>query len=233
MRDLPNPKRQVGYFCRILAGAWVDWRPGMEVQQSDTVVSEGRLYRVQANPDGTAYTSVRPDTQEGRDGAGRDQLGRRQNDVTYTAGVRNVVFRDIFLEKPRVAFSIHFDNDRYSRWDYPGAAIPLQENLSFENVRVLYDSPADFFQIRTPVNVLSVANSSLRNNRVSFLSNKAMTDYGRTHVSFTGCVFGHPGKLRRRQQRARQNHRVEDGLQRRVFHRFLGVGRSRGGDNRY
>ena len=29
--------------------------------------------------------------------------GMVQNDVTYTAGVRNVVFRDIFLEKPRIA----------------------------------------------------------------------------------------------------------------------------------
>ncbi len=46
-----------------------------------------------------------------------------QNDVTYTAGVRNVIFRDIFLEKPRIGFSIHFDNDKYSRSYYPGAAI--------------------------------------------------------------------------------------------------------------
>ena len=196
VHDLANPKRQVGYFCRILAGAWVDWRAGMEVQQSDTVVSEGRLYRVQANPDGTVYKSVtRPTHKTGAMVLDGINWGVVQDDVTYTAGVRNVVFRDIFLEKPRVAFSIHFDNDRYSRSYYPGAAVPQQENLSFENVRVLYDSPADFFQIRTPVNVLSVANSSLRNNRVSFLSNKAMTDYGRTHVSFTGCIFGHSGKL--------------------------------------
>jgi hypothetical protein len=37
-----------------------------------------------------------------------------QDEVTYTAGVRNVVFRDIFLHKPRTAFTIHFDNDKYS-----------------------------------------------------------------------------------------------------------------------
>ena len=28
-----------------------------------------------------------------------------QNEVTYTAGVRNVIFRDIFLEKPRTTLS--------------------------------------------------------------------------------------------------------------------------------
>jgi hypothetical protein len=87
MHDLPNPKRQTGYFCRMLAGAWIDWQSGMEVQQSDTVVSEGRLYRVQANPDGTLYRSVtRPTHQTGRmvlDGIPWGVV----HAVTYTAGV--------------------------------------------------------------------------------------------------------------------------------------------------
>ncbi|MGD0776202.1 MAG: hypothetical protein ABSC05_25580 [Candidatus Solibacter sp.] len=196
MHDLPNPKQQIGYFCRILAGAWIDWRPGMEVQQSDTVVSGGKLYRVQASPDGTVYKSVtRPTHESGAQVLDSINWGVVQNDVTYTAGVRNVVFRDIFLEKPRVAFSVHFDNDKFSRSYYPGAAIPHQENLLFDNVRVLYDAPSDFLQIRTPVDVLSIANSSLRNNGISFQSNQAMTDYGKTHINMTGCVFGLPGKL--------------------------------------
>ena len=37
-----NAESPRGYFCRILAGAWIDWQPGMEVQQSDTVVSGGK-----------------------------------------------------------------------------------------------------------------------------------------------------------------------------------------------
>ncbi len=53
-----DAEKTTGYFCRILAGAWIDWKPGMEVQQSDTVVSNGRLYRVQAKPDGTIYKSL-------------------------------------------------------------------------------------------------------------------------------------------------------------------------------
>ncbi len=57
MHDLPNPKQEIGYFCRILAGAWIDWRPGMEVQQSDTVVSGGRLYLVQASPNTVHLTT--------------------------------------------------------------------------------------------------------------------------------------------------------------------------------
>jgi len=196
MHDLPNPQQQVGYFSRILAGAWIDWRPGMEVRQSDTVVSGGKLYRVQASPDGTVYKSVtRPAHESGAEVLDGINWGVVQNDVTYTAGVRNVVFRDIFLEKPRVAFSVHFDNDKFSRSYYPGATVPRQENLVFDNVRVLYESPTDLLQIRTPVDVLSIANSSLRDNRISFVSNNAMSDYGKTRINMTGCVFGKPGKL--------------------------------------
>jgi hypothetical protein len=196
MHDLPNPERQIGYFCRILAGAWIDWRPGMEVQQSDTVVSNGRLYRVQANPDGKVYKSMtRPAHETGAVVLDGINWGVVQNDVTYTAGVRNVVFRDIFLEKPRVAFSVHFDNDKFSRSYYPGAPAPRQENLVFDNVRVLYDAPTDFLQIRTPVDVLSIVNSSLRNNRILFLTNQAMQDYGKTRINMSGCVFGKAGKM--------------------------------------
>ena len=84
----------------------------------------------------------------------------------------------------------------FSRPCYPGAPAPRQENLVFDNVRVLYDSPTDFLQIRTPIDVLSIANSSLRNNRISFLSNQAMTDYVMTRINLTGCILGQARKTR-------------------------------------
>jgi hypothetical protein len=196
MHDLPNPKQQIGYFCRILAGAWIDWREGMEVQQSDTVVSNGRLYRVQMSPDGSIHKSItRPVHEKGATVLDGINWGVVQNDVTYTAGVRNVMFRDIFLGKPRTGFSIHFDNDKYSRSYYPGAAIPRQENLRFDNVRVLYDDPTNLLETKTPIDVISIANSTIRNNRISFFSNKAMTDYGTTRISIYGSTFAHPGAL--------------------------------------
>ncbi|MDX9710227.1 MAG: hypothetical protein RBT64_11805, partial [Trichloromonas sp.] len=111
-----NAENTVGYFCRILAGAWVDWQPGMEVQHSDAVVSNGRIYRVQAQPDGKLYQSqTQPVHESGSKEIDGINWGVVQDDVTYTAGVRDVTFRDIFLYKPRIAFSIHFDNDRFSR----------------------------------------------------------------------------------------------------------------------
>ena len=191
-----NAEKTTGYFCRILAGAWIDWKPGMEVQQSDAVVSNSRIYRVQNKPDGKIYKSItKPTHEKGSVMLDSINWGMVQTDVTYTAGVRNVIFRDIFLEKPRTAFSVHFDNDKYSRSYYPGAAVPKQEQLTFDNIRVLYDNNIDFLQIGTPVDVLTITNSSFRNNRINFWGNKAMTDYEKTKINMIGCVFNQKGVM--------------------------------------
>lgn len=194
--DLDDGKNPVGFFCRILAGGWIDWKPGMEVQQSDAVVSNGRIYRVQAKPDGTKYKSMtRPTHITGSQVIDGINWGVVQSDVTYTAGVRNVVFRDIFLEKPRIGFSVHFDNDRYSRSYYPGAEIPKQEQLVFDNIRVLHNKPTEFLSIGTPVDVLTICNSSIRNNRINFHGNNAMPDYLETKINIYGCVFNMHGSM--------------------------------------
>lgn len=191
-----NAEKTTGFFCRILAGAWIDWTPGMEVQQSDTVVSGGRLYRVQARPDGTVYKSVtRPTHASGSMTLDGITWGVVQDEVTYTAGVRNVTFRDIFLEKPRIGFSIHFDNDKYSRSYYPGAQIPQQRQLVFDNIRVLHDGAFDFLSVGTPVDVVTIVNSSFRDNRLRFHGNKAMPDYLETRINLVGCTFSHPGRM--------------------------------------
>ncbi len=192
--DLADSKKPVGYFCRILAGAWIDWKPGMEVQQSDAVVSNGRIYRVQAKPDGIVYKSLtRPTHENGNQVIDGINWGVVQTDVTYTAGVRNVVFRDIYLEKPRIGFSVHFDNDKYSRSYYPGAEIPKQEQLVFDNIRVIHNQPTEFLSIGTPVDVLTICNSSFKNNRIYFHGNKAMPDYLKTKINIYGCVFNQKG----------------------------------------
>ena len=198
-RDLAA-ESSVGFFCRFAAGAWIDWKPGMEVQQSDTVVSEGRLYRVQAKPDGTVYKSVTQPTHA----AGQKILdsipwGVVQTDVTYSAGVRNVVFRDIFLEKDRPAFSIHFDSDRYCRAYYPGAVVPVQQGILLDHVMVLHgrtkDRPTPFMKIATPVDAVSIVNSTLRESPIVFNAKQGMSDYGRTSLTMIGCTFAFPGPV--------------------------------------
>ena len=60
-----------------------------------------------------------------------------QDEPVYECGVRNVVFRDIFLHQPRTAFSVHFNVGKFSRSYYPGAKPPKQEGIVFDNVQVL------------------------------------------------------------------------------------------------
>lgn len=191
-----NAEKTTGYFCRILAGAWKNWQEGMEVQQSDIVISHGRLYRVQMKPDGKKYISQTPPTHEkGMQVFDGITWGMVQNEVIYTCGVRNVTFRDIFLYKPRIGFSIHFDNDKFSRSYYPGAETPQQEHLIFDNIRVLHDKPVDFLQINTPVDVVLITNSCFQAGGISILGNKAMDDYRKTIIQINNCVFNSPGNV--------------------------------------
>ncbi len=185
-----------GFFCRLLGGGWVDWRPDMEVQQGDTVVSSGRLYRVQAEPDGTVYMSrTRPEHTEGQCVLDGINWGMVQTDVTYTAGVRNVVFRDIFLEKQRTGFAYVFCHNRFSRSYYPGASVPVQEQFSFDNIHMLHHQPAPMLSIGTPVDAITIANSTFQDSPIRLSGDSEVRDNGRTHISLIGCTFRHPGPM--------------------------------------
>ncbi len=185
-----------GFFCRLLAGGWTDWQAGMELQKGDTVVSEGRLYRVQADPDETTYVSqTQPVHTEGQCVLDGINWGMVQSDVTYTAGVRNVAFRDIFLEKDRIGFAYVLCNNRYSRSYYPGAPVPRQEQFTFDNVRVLHQEATPLINIGTPVDAITVTNSSLRNNPIRIDGDPDVDDHGKTMISLVGCTFRQAGKM--------------------------------------
>jgi hypothetical protein len=196
--DLPEPggKESTGFFCRLLAGAWTDWHAGMEVRNSDTVISEGRLYRVQARPDGATFRSV---TQPTHTAGARLLDGINwalvQEGAIYTAGVRNVRFRDIVLRNPRTSFSVHFDDDRFSRSYYPDARPPLQRRISLENVQVLHDAATALLRIDTPVDAVTLSHCSLARGGILFRDGSALKDPGRTTVAMIGCTFTNPGEM--------------------------------------
>lgn len=195
--DLKNPSRRVGYFCRILAGAWGDWKEGMTVQQGDSVISGGKLYRVSMPVDGRTFVSkTRPIHAKGKKVLDGINWVWVQDEPVYECGVRNVVFRDIFLHQPRTAFSVHFDADKYSRSYYPGSKPPKQEGIVFDNVQVMYTNRVSFLSVATPVDSLSVNNCTFREGAVNFVSNKAMEDYGLTKIQMNGCRFYAKGKWR-------------------------------------
>ncbi|WP_394923975.1 hypothetical protein [uncultured Robinsoniella sp.] len=179
-----------GYFCRMLAGGWVDWFPGIRLQKSDTVAAGGRLYRVKADPDGKEYIStVCPSHEQGIEEIEGIQWFVVQDEVTYTAGVRNVTFRDISLQKPRTGFSIHFDNDRYSRSYYPGAQIPYQEKILFDSIRVVHKKKIHLMEIGTPVDLVHMTNCVIGNSTICFHGNHALEDYGNTKANICNCIF--------------------------------------------
>ena len=189
MTDL-DAEDTTGYFCRILAGSWTDWREGMEVQKSDTVVSGGRVYRVEAKPDGKKYLSkTRPTHLSGMKVLDGIKWYMVQEGAIYNAGVRNVVFRDIFLRKPRIAFSVHFDDDVWSRSYYPGAPFVGQENLVFDNVHVEYEKLVPFISSRTPINALVLRNCFLRNSPIQIRPLARMGDKSETAVKMIGCTI--------------------------------------------
>lgn len=191
-----DAEETTGFFCRLLAGAWIDWQPGMSVQKSDTVVAHGRLYRVKADPDGKVYQSNTCPSHE----TGTQQLDgihwvMVQDDVVYNVGVRNVVFRDIILHKPRIAFSPQFDEGRYSRSYYPGAVGPRQAGLHFERITVAHDAPVALFSISTPVDTITISHSIFRNSPLEFIDRESPIPWGKTLLNLTSCTFVRSGLL--------------------------------------
>lgn len=169
--DLEDPERgTTGFFARIIAGAWCEWRPGMEIQSSgDAVVSCGRIYRSKGPVEEKTFLSECQPTHESGTVTYPDGITwtmSQDRNVCCTCGVRDVVFRDIHLQKRRpIALSLHFDHDKYSRSYYPGAEVPVQDNIVFERVFVEADIPV-LLQARTPVGCFTVRDSDIASSRI-------------------------------------------------------------------
>ena len=172
--DLDDPENgTTGFFARILAGGWRDWEEGMDIQSSgDAVVSEGRIYRSNGPKVKVNYTSTyRPNHEEGTvtypDGITWTMSQNRN--ICHSCGVRNVVFRDIKLQKKRnVALCLHFDHDQYSRSYYPYSEIPVQSNIVFERVSVENEIPV-LIQSRTPVDSIILRDSRIGSSEIRLL----------------------------------------------------------------
>lgn len=158
-----------GFFCRILSGSWTDWREGMEIQNSDTVIYGGRLYRATIDTKGTViHTEYPPTHLKGRKDYGDGILWTMTQDknITYNCGCRRIHFRDIFLMKKRpIAFSVHLDRDVYSRSCYPYSDYPVSDDLIFENIFMENDIPV-LLKSTAPVGNIKLINSVIQNSAV-------------------------------------------------------------------
>ncbi len=183
----------VGFFCRILGGSWLDWHEGMTVMHSDTVVHNGRVYRVVMDPtDGKFYTSITPPTHtEGV--AEYDGIAwvMAQEGEVYNCGCRNIHFRDIYLEKTRSmsVIGIDFNRDTYARSFYPQSTPGVQGNFILENINFRGKVP---FMIRSnaPVDNIKIINSELCGNALYFQDIQLEgLEYNETNVIMSGVTF--------------------------------------------
>ncbi len=191
--DIPDDYLE-GAFSKIVASAWVDWKPGIEVKHGDAVVSNGRIYRVVAALDNRVYRSeTRPSFTSGMKVLDSINWLMFQVDTIHTAVVKNVIFRDIFLKSNRVPFQVMSYSNKWSHSYYPGATLPVQGPLSFENIHMISENKKALISVSTPCNVIAVRNSSLRNNWIEFGHAADYAFYPKTHVSFINCTFNTSG----------------------------------------
>jgi len=165
----------------------------MQVQPSDIVISNGRLYRVLG---GKGASNTAPTHEQGVVAHDGLKWLMVQDEAIYSAGVRNVVFRDIVLEKPRTAFSIHYDGN-VSRSYYPGAKAIPQEQLYFDRIRIAHNKSTELVGVKSPVKDIVITDCSLAHNQLIFKRNKDETldDYMKTLVHVSGCTFTHPDPM--------------------------------------
>ncbi len=188
-----NDESTVGFFCRILGGCWLDWYEGMEVMHSDTVVSNGRVYRVVMNPtDGRFYKSVTAPCHESGI-AEYDGITwvMAQEGAVYNCGCRNLHFKDIYLQKKRgmSAFGIDFNRDTYARSYYPGSKAGVQGDFVLENIHFQSDIPV-MLRSNAPVDNIKIINSDMCGSLLYFQDiNAEGLDYPTTKVLVSGTTF--------------------------------------------
>lgn len=182
-----------GFFCRILAGAWPEWKYGMMFQNSDAVISNGKIYRLSTSSGKSLVKSTsKPVHEKGRKTYedGLTWVMIQNKDIVDNCGVRNVRFKDIYLQKERsCAFSFHFDNDHFSRSYYPDCPVPVQTGIVLENI-FQQNYITKFINCITPVDTIRIVNSELYDSSVHMNDVKIDgCDYGTQYVVFDNVLF--------------------------------------------
>ena len=158
-----------GFFCRILGGAWCDWYEGMKVQHSDTVCSCGRVYRVVMQPDGEVYTSyVPPVHTSGVEEYDSINWVCVRNEAVYDCECRNIIMRDIHLQKKRrCAIGISLNYDNYARSFYPGCTPVAQGNITLERISI-ENEIRNMLHSNYPSENIKILNTDLKDSKVYF-----------------------------------------------------------------
>lgn len=164
-----DDNRDVGFcfFSRHLCGGWQDWFEGMMVQQSDAAVHNGVLYRVRMKPSFERFPSTVPPTHEkGFDKPDTVVWYRTMNNEGYTAGCRNIHYKNIVINRNRrCAFGFIQEVSEYCRSYFENSESPLQENITFENIR--FNGDVEMFAwVNSPLDNVTIKNSHIGNAKI-------------------------------------------------------------------
>lgn len=195
-REFDQPST-VGYFCRFPGGCWGNWYENMVVQNSDKAVWEGRVYIVNAKPDGNFMVSKFPPTHTSGKKTYPDGItwSAAQKGILYNCGSRNIRFNNISLEKNReVAFAFTYGRDNWERSCYPGAKPESFGDFVFENVRNEKQLEMFLWSI-VPMKSVTLKNCVLTDCNVHFAVLDEVWDrYPEVNVIFDGCTFVSSGE---------------------------------------
>lgn len=150
-------------FCRCLVGSWLDWFSTMDIQNGDTVVSNGRMYRAKNDPDGIHYESLTQPTHTSGivTHEGINWLMTQDTDIVYSANVKNIDFKNITLSQDKSSgFAWLIDNTVNVRTYYPNAVPPTIDDISFDNIQQVGELTY-FIIIVAPHNELNINNSTI------------------------------------------------------------------------
>ena len=162
-----------GYFVRLLIGSQGEWKKGMEVMHSDSVIYEGREYRSVLPDDGTRKISLTPPTHEKGfkiiDGIAWVRVhGGRSEKPQYTADIKNVTFRNLISEKTRkntvILYVCENNIHRGRREDTP---IPKIENIVFDDIKIKGETETAFL-LCAPADKLTIKNCDLNGAGIRF-----------------------------------------------------------------
>jgi hypothetical protein len=183
-----------GAFAKLVASAWVSWKPGLYLRHGDAVVSNGKVYRVLADIDGRSYQSItQPKFESGMMIMDGIKWLMIQKDTIHTAVVRRVAFKNIFLKSARVPFQLLCYDNNFSHSYYTGAPVPVIEDITMEKISVLYNSKKPLALISSPCNKLTIHNSVINNNCIMFIPSRDLTNYPVTRLNYINCTFKNEG----------------------------------------
>ena len=173
---LADPTYRQGRGIYMLGGSWREWESGLSYRTyGDACVSNGKIYRttgvVVDQPYDFIVSTVRPDFESGTQTLSDGVTWTMAQDykVGYTAGVRNVVMRDIRIDRESSAvLTLNVGEDKFTRSYYPGSEPPIFKNIKLENVVLADNQVKAIAVIDCPVRNLKFVNCQY-NTTASFL----------------------------------------------------------------